>query len=83
MTAWLRQQGYPVNEKRVRRLLRQMGLMAVYPKPHVNPPGTGGQRYPSLLTGVKVNRAAHVWATDITYVRLWQGCVSRGAITDW
>jgi putative transposase len=46
MTAWLRHQGYPVNEKRVRRLWRQMGLMAVYPKPHVSPPGAGGQRYP-------------------------------------
>jgi putative transposase len=83
MTAWLRQQGDPVNEKRVRRLLRQMGLMAVYPKPHVSPPCAGGQRYPYLLTGVKVDRADHVWATDITYVRLWQGFVYLVAIMDW
>jgi len=46
MTAWLRQQGYPVNETRVRRRLRQMGLMAVYPQPHLSHPCAGGQRYP-------------------------------------
>jgi putative transposase len=83
LTAWLRQEGYPGNEKRVRRLLRQMGLMAVYPKPHVSPPCAGGQRYPYLLTGVKVDRADHVWATDITYVRLWQGFVYLVAMMDW
>jgi putative transposase len=83
MTAWLRQEGYPVNEKRVRRLLRQMGLMAVYPKPHLSHPCAGGQRYPYLLTGVKIDRADHVWATDITYVRLWQGFVYLVAIMDW
>jgi putative transposase len=46
MTAWLWQQGHAVNAKRVRRLLRQMGLMAVYPKPHLSQPGSGGQLYP-------------------------------------
>jgi putative transposase len=83
MTAWLRQEGYPVNEKRVRRLLRQMGLMAVYPKPHLSHPCAEGQRYPYLLTGVKIDRSDHVWATDITYVRLWQGFVYLVAIMDW
>jgi putative transposase len=47
MTAWLRPQGHAVNAQRVRRLLRQMGWMAVYPKPHLSQPGTGGQLYPS------------------------------------
>jgi putative transposase len=46
MTAWLQQQGYAVNAKRVRRLLRQMGLMAVSPKPRLSQPGAGAQLYP-------------------------------------
>jgi putative transposase len=83
MTAWLRQQGHAVNAKRVRRLLRQMGLMAVYPKPRLSQPGTGGQLYPYLLTGVKIHRSDQVWSTDITYVRLWQGFVYLVAIMDW
>ena len=83
MTAWLQQQGYSVNAKRVRRLLRQMGLMAVYPKPRLSPPGVGAQRYPYLLTGRTIDRSDQVWSTDITYVRLSQGFVYLVAIMDW
>jgi putative transposase len=83
MTAWLRQQGYSVNVKRVRRLLRQMGLMAVYPKPCLNHPGAGAQLYPYLLTGMTIDRSDQVWSTDITYVRLSQGFVYLVAIMDW
>jgi putative transposase len=46
MTAWLRHQGHQVHVKRVRRVLQQMGLMAVYPKPRLSPPGAGAQLYP-------------------------------------
>jgi putative transposase len=83
MTAWLRQLGYEVNQKRVRRLLREMGLEAVYPKPRLSDPGAGQQIYPYLLTGVEIERANQVWSTDITYVRLWQGFVYLVAIMDW
>lgn len=83
MTAWLHQQGYAVNEKRVRRLLRQMGLMAVYPKPRLSQPSAGAQLYPYLLTGMKIERSDQVWSTDITYVRLSQGFVYLVAIMDW
>lgn len=83
MTAWLHQQGYAVNEKRVRRLLRQMGLMAVYPKPRLSQPSAGAQRYPYLLTGRRIDRSDQVWSTDITYVRLSQGFVYLVAIMDW
>jgi putative transposase len=83
MTAWLRHQGHQVNVKRVRRLLRQMGLMAVYPKPRLSQPGAGAQLFPYLLTGVKIDRPDHVWSTDITYVRLSQGFVYLMAIMDW
>jgi putative transposase len=83
MTAWLRHQGHQVNVKRVRRLWRQMGLMAVYPKPRLSQPGAGAQLFPYLLTGVKIDRPDHVWSTDITYVRLSQGFVYLMAIMDW
>ncbi len=48
MTAWLHTQGYPVDRKRVRRLLRIMGLEAIYPKPRTSVPGSSEQRYPYL-----------------------------------
>jgi putative transposase len=83
MTAWLHQQGYAVNAKRVRRMLRQMGLMAVYPKPRLSQPGAGAQLYPYLLTGMTIDRSDQVWSTDITYVRLSQGFVYLVAIMDW
>jgi putative transposase len=83
MTRWLLKQGHRVNEKRVRRLLRMMGLWAVYPKPRLSQPVQGTQVYPYLLKGVSVDRADQVWSTDITYVRLWQGFIYLVAIMDW
>lgn len=83
MTAWLQQQGYPVNEKRVRRLLRKMGLLAVYPKPSLSQPARGAQIYPYLLEGVAVERVNQVWSTDITYIRLLAGFIYLVAIMDW
>ena len=83
MTAWLRHPGHQVNVKRVRRLWRQMGWMAVYPKPRLSLPGVGAQLDPDLLTGVKIERPDHVWSTDMTYVRLSQGFVYLVAIMDW
>jgi putative transposase len=69
MTAWLDTQGQKVNHKRVARLLRQMGLMAVYPKPRLSQPGEQIARYPYLLRGLTINRNNQVWSTDITYIR--------------
>ena len=83
MTAWLRSQGHLVNHKRVERLLRLMGLAAIYPKPRLSQ-GCGAHRvYPYLLRGVEINRVNQVWSTDITYVRLRQGFVYLVAILDW
>jgi len=56
MTAWLNQQGYPVNRKRVTRLLRLMGLEAIYPKPRVTIPGEMQQKYPYLLRDIPIER---------------------------
>jgi putative transposase len=83
MTAWRRQQGEPVNEKRVRRLLRPRGLRAVYPTPHLSHPWAGGQRDPDVLTGVQSARSDHLWATDITDGPLGQGVVSLVAMRAW
>jgi putative transposase len=85
MTAWLRQQGHVVNAKRVRRLLRQMGLEALYPRPRANlsPSAPGHQIYPYLLKGRAITRPNQVWAADITYVRMYQGWIYLVAILDW
>lgn len=83
MTEFLRQQGYEVNPKRVRRLLRKMGLEAIYPKPGTSQPHPDHRVYPYLLRDVVVNRCDQVWSTDITYIRLASGFVYLMAIMDW
>jgi putative transposase len=83
MTAWLRQQGYGVKHKRVSRLLRLMGLEAIYPKPRLSQPGVTLQRYPYLLRDVAIKQANHVWSTDSTYVRMRRGFLYLVAILDW
>jgi putative transposase len=83
MTAWLKQQGYEVNAKRVRRLLRLMGLEAVYPKPPVSRAAAEHRIYPYLLKDVVIASADQVWSADITYIRLRQGFVYLVAIMDW
>ena len=83
MTAWLQQQGHAVGPKRVRRLLRSMGLMAVYAKPRLSLNPLEHQRFPYLLKGVAIVRPNQVWSTDITYIRLRGGFVFLAAILDW
>jgi putative transposase len=83
MTQWLQSQQYQVNPKRVRRLLRKMGLMAIYPKPNLSRAAAGHKVYPYLLRGVRIERVNQVWSTDITYVRLSKGFVYLVAIIDW
>ena len=84
MTAWLKRKGIVVGHNRVRRLMRLMGLEAIYPKPRLSQPGGQEPRkYPYLLRGLTIDRPNHVWAADITYIRLWQGFVYLVAIMDW
>lgn len=66
MTAWLKTQGETVNHKRVARLMRKMGLEAIYPKPNLSLPGDDNRRYPYLLRDVTITAANEVWSTDIT-----------------
>lgn len=84
MTNWLRGQGYPrVGEDRVRRLLRAMGLMAIYPGRNLSRPAPGHKIYPYLLRGISIERVNQVWSADITYIRLLNGFVYLVAIVDW
>lgn len=83
MTAWLQQQGEAVNPKRVRRLMRLMGLEPIYPKPNLSQPGEPLRRYPYLLRGMTLTAPNQVWSTDITYIRLNQGFVYLVAVIDW
>jgi putative transposase len=69
MTAWLRQQGELVNHKRVARIMRQMGIQAIYPKPRTTIAGDNARRYPYLLRGLCIDRPDLVWSTDITCSR--------------
>lgn len=83
MTWWLGERGRRVNPKRVRRLMRQMGLEAIYPKPRLSQPSPGHRIYPYLLRELKIERPDQVWASDITYIRLRQGFIYLVAIMDW
>lgn len=84
ITKYLQGLGYQVNEKRVRRLTRLMGILAVYPqKKRLSVPNAEHKIYPYLLRGVTVTRPNQVWSADITYIRLLQGYVYLIAILDW
>ena len=83
MTEWLKRLKEIVNVKRVRRLLREMGLEALYPKRNLSKPAPGHKIYPYLLRGLAILRPNQVWSTDITYIRLKQGFVYLVAVIDW
>ena len=82
MTARLRRNGQGVGQKRVRRLMRLMGLMAIYPKPRLSVAGPEHKVYPYLLKGVKVSRPDQAWCADITYIRLAHGFAYLVVILD-
>ena len=83
LTIWLNEQGEAVNRKRVQRLLRLMGLEAIYPKPKLSAARAGHRIYPYLLRDVRIERPDQVWSTDITYVPLASGFMYLAAIIDW
>ncbi len=82
VTAWLVSQVESVNRKRVRRLLRLMGLEAIYPKPRLSA-NRNHKVYPYLLRNVAVKRVDQVWSADITYVPLPSGFMYLAATIDW
>ena len=83
LTAWLRAQGHRVNRKRVRRLMRVMGLEAIYRRPNTSKPGVEQKVYPYLLKELEINRVNQVWTADITYLPMARGFMYLVAIMDW
>jgi putative transposase len=83
MTEHLRGEGYRVNHKRVRRLMRLMGIEAIYPKPNSSRRNPRHPVYPYLLKNLAITRPHQVWAADITYVPMERGFVYLVAILDW
>ncbi|MCB2263351.1 MAG: IS3 family transposase [Candidatus Thiosymbion ectosymbiont of Robbea hypermnestra] len=83
MTRWLVSQGYPVNRKRVQRLMRTMGIQGTVPGPHTSRPHPTHKVYPYLLQDLTLQRANLVWSTDITYLPMAAGFMYLAAIIDW
>jgi len=83
MSVVLRQQGYEVNRKRVQRLMRQLGIEAIYPKPRLSQAHPEHRIYPYLLRNLVVTRSNQVWCTDITYLPIFKGHFYWVAMMDW
>jgi len=75
--------GHRVNRKRVQRLMREMGIRALYPRRRTSVPGKGHKIYPYLLKGMRIDRANQVWASDICYIPMARGFMYLVAIMDW
>jgi putative transposase len=81
--AVLRREGQAVNPKRIRSIMRDMGLQAIYPKRRLSIGDAQHKKYPYLLKGVEVTHANQVWSSDITYIRLPKGFCYLTAVLDW
>jgi putative transposase len=82
LTAWLQQQDYNINRKRVKRLMDLMGWQTIYRKPNTSKPCKENRIYPYLLKGLRVERRNQVWAMDITYVPMRKGFMYLCAVID-
>lgn len=80
---WLQDEGHEINRKRVQRLMRLMGIAALYPKRRTSQPGKGHKIYPYRLRGLAIERPNQVWASDICYVPMARGFAYLVAIIDW
>jgi putative transposase len=83
LTATLRTEGWPINRKRVQRLMRLMGIAALGPKPNTSKPAPGHKVFPYLLREMSIERPNQVWAADITYIPIGRGFLYLVAIIDW
>ena len=83
MTVYLQRKGYEINGKRVRRLMRLMGLQAIFPRPRTTIMAAGHKVYPYLLRHLPIMRPNQVWSTDITYIPMLRGFMYLVAIIDW
>jgi len=83
MAWWLNEQGHSVNRKRVQRLMRLMGIEAIYPKPKTSEAAQEHRKYPYLLRDLEIVRPNQVWSTDITYLPMPKGFMYLVAVIDW
>lgn len=80
---WLEDEDHIVSRKRIQRLMRTMGIVAIYPKQKLSQPNMAHRVYPYLLRNLIIDRPNQVWATDITYLPMARGFVYLVAIMDW
>ncbi len=83
MVAWLAIQGHAVNRKRVRRLMRLAGLVAIYQRPNTSKPAPAHKIYPYLLGSISIERVNQVWCADVTYIPMAKGFLYLVVIMDW
>ena len=83
MTRWLRRQGDTVSRKRVRRLMRLLGVHAIFQRPRTSQADPGHRVYPYLLRDLQITRPNHVWCTDVTSIPLQRGFLYLVAVMDW
>ena len=83
MAAWLATQGHVVNRKRVQRLMRLLGLVAIYQRPNTSKPAAAHKIYPYLLGGIAIERVNQVWCSDVTYIPMAKGFLYLVVIMDW
>ncbi len=83
LTVWLCNQGHSINRKRVQRLMKQMGIEAIYPRKNLSKENHNHKKFPYLLKGLEIAAPNYVWSTDITYIRLLNGFAYCVAIIDW
>src|SRR5438128_10017732 len=83
MAAWLATQGHVANRKRVRRLMRLAGLVAIYQRPNTSKPAAAHKIYPYLLGGISIERVNQVWCSDVTYIPMAKGFLYLVVIMDW
>ena len=83
MAAWLATQGHAVNRKRVQRLMRLAGLLAIYQRPNTSKPAPAHKIYPYLLGGIAIERVNQVWCADVTYIPMAKGFLYLVVIMDW
>jgi putative transposase len=83
LAAWLETQGHLVNRKRVQRLMRLLGLVAIYQRPNTSKPAAAHRIYPYLLGGLAIERVNQVWCADVTYIPMARGFLYLVVIMDW
>jgi putative transposase len=83
MAAWLATQGHLVNRKRVQRLMRLLGVAAIYQRPNTSKPAAAHKIYPYLLRGRAIERVNQVWCSDVTYIPMAKGFLYLVVIMDW